>query len=135
MDLLFTIIIALIIIYLYNWGIFLINYRTYNIKALINYLSPIVEEFIKTILGFVIANTIIGVHVGIGIAEGLKDLYVDRSWGACMASIIGHSFFGSVTLGIYRLTGYLILGIILGAVVHIGWNSLILSINQEKTLK
>lgn len=86
--------------------------------------SPVLEELAKTLLAYYLGADILLTHVVFGGLEAVYDWHTSESHGAAaaMLSIVGHAFFGLVTVGVLSLTASLPAAQGAGIVVHLAWN-------------
>ncbi|MDR5659187.1 hypothetical protein RH915_06765 [Serpentinicella sp. ANB-PHB4] len=88
-------------------------------------LIPFIEEMAKSTAAIVLKTNFIGVHFVFGCIEGIYDyIYSNKKIGkwAALASVISHTFFGSVTFLIYTTTQRALLGILVAWIFHSTWN-------------
>lgn len=92
------------------------------------YLVPAVEELSKTLLALAFNSSVFLSHAVFGTVEAVYDTLVTRKTGvwAGLASYLGHMAFGLITLGLYRLSGYALIGLTGGYLAHLTWNWLVL---------
>ncbi len=129
--LLFTILCAFIIIYLYNWYLIRILIKYESLTDCIKFLTPLVEESVKTSFAVVTDTSILFVHVGVGTVEGVIDLLYNNKVSTMLAAVLGHGIFGLVTQLLFEVTGYVLVGWLIATVLHCLWNYLILSIPEK----
>lgn len=94
-----------------------------GIKTLFFY-SPVAEEVFKTLPAYYLGADLLLTHNVFGLIEGIYDAVTSENskFVPMLLSVLGHSFFGSVTvLGRY-FTGEIWLGLIGGVFVHVIWN-------------
>lgn len=94
-----------------------------GVKVIISY-SPVVEEAVKTVPAFLLGADILLTHISFGILEAGYDFCVSRRHGLAAAalSIVGHSLFGLITIGVISITGSIFPGLGAGIVAHLVWN-------------
>lgn len=94
-------------------------------QVIISY-SPMVEELAKTICSYCFGADILVTHIIFGILEASYDWFKNSSGErgilAALLSIVGHTLFGGVTVGIFYLSGSIFLGIAMAVCVHLIWN-------------
>ena len=88
-------------------------------------LVPFIEEFFKSTVAIYLKSNIIGAHFIFGCIEGIYDIVTSSKkigkWAA-LASILSHSFFGSVTYLVYLKTSNIPISIFSAWIFHSGWN-------------
>lgn len=88
--------------------------------------SPIVEELSKTLCSYYLGADIWLTHTVFGILEAGYDYFATKSGErgvlAAVLSILGHSLFGGLTVGILYLSDSIFLGLVSAISVHILWN-------------
>ncbi len=91
-------------------------------------LVPAIEEGAKTLTAILLNSSIFLSHAVFGTVEAVYDTLVTKKNGvwAGLISYLGHMIFGLITLGLYRATGYLLIGLAGGYSAHLAWNWLIL---------
>lgn len=96
--------------------------------------APALEEAAKTLLAYLLAADILLTHIIFGIIEAGYDYQTSRSHklGAAVASIAGHTFFGSITVYILQTSGSVALGLLSAYAVHLGWNVVAILINARR---
>ena len=96
-----------------------------GMKVIISY-SPILEELSKTLCSYYFAADILATHMIFGMLEALYDWLKrenrERGAIAALLSMIGHTLFGTVTIGIFNVSGSVLLGIAAASFVHLLWN-------------
>lgn len=92
------------------------------------YLVPAVEELTKSLFAIALNSSLFLSHAVFGTVEAVYDTLMTRKTGvwAGLVSYLGHMLFGLITLGIYRLTGLVLFGLMGGYLVHLAWNLLVL---------
>lgn len=85
--------------------------------------SPVIEESAKTLLAYYLDADVLATHVIFGVLEAVYDWHnaVFKAQAAAF-SIIGHSLFGLLTVGIFLLFANIWLGLASGIIVHLIWN-------------
>lgn len=96
-----------------------------GIKAIITY-SPVLEEMTKTLCSYYFAADILVTHIVFGMLEAGYDWYTtpngQRGIWAALASIVGHSLFGALTLmGLY-VSDSVWVALLGASCVHVMWN-------------
>lgn len=91
------------------------------------WITPVVEETIKTTGAVVLGADIILTHGLFGTIEALYDLRTSPRKGisAALASLIGHSVFGLASQAGLMVYGSLYVAVISGTMGHLAWNVLI----------
>lgn len=85
--------------------------------------SPVIEETAKTLLAYYLDADVLATHVAFGVLEAVYDWYHSVFKVKAVAfSIIGHSLFGLLTVGIFFLSANIWLGLASGIIVHLIWN-------------
>ena len=96
-----------------------------GMKVIVSY-SPIVEEITKTLCSYYFAADILVTHIIFGVLEAVYDWFKRRSRErgaiAALSSIVGHTLFGVVTIGIFNLSDSIFLGIFVAGCIHLIWN-------------
>lgn len=87
--------------------------------------AAIAEETWKTGAAFICAANVAVVHLLFGLTEGGLELKKGAK-AAAMAAVFLHTACGLVTVGITRLSGYLLLGWVGGVTLHFVWNLFII---------
>ncbi len=99
----------------------------YGERALV-FGTPLLEELCKTGAALLMGAPVLAVHFLFGTVEALVDLLPAGRRGSLRAgavSLLGHLFFGAVTMGVAGLAGSWWIGMAAAAVLHMGWNSLV----------
>ncbi|MDD4600291.1 hypothetical protein SDC9_22931 [bioreactor metagenome] len=92
-------------------------------------LSPVVEEMAKTLLSFYLGADVLATHIVFGLLEAVYDWQGSQNkLKAAALSIIGHSLFGLVTVGVFYLSVNIWLGLAVGIVTHLIWNFAVLQV-------
>ncbi|OWZ83667.1 hypothetical protein [Natranaerobius trueperi] len=127
-----SIIVSFFVIYFYNK--FVLKFSVVNKEKifLIEFLAPLIEESTKTTMAIIFNTPILLTHVGIGVIEAIRDYIFLRSLGGALSSLAGHTFFGFITVLVYIVTDYLIIGIGVSVLAHISWNFFIIKVSQTK---
>lgn len=104
-----------------------------GVKAIISY-SPVVEEMTKTLCSYYLAADILVTHIVFGMLEAGYDWYStpngQRGMWAALASIVGHSLFGALTLmGLYA-SGSIWLALLGASCVHVIWNVTLIRVSS-----
>lgn len=91
---------------------------------------PAAEEFCKTYAAVWLGGSVWLSHLTFGGVEAGYDLTkgARENVSAAAISILGHAVFGGLTYWGYRLTGSWLTAAAAAAVVHIGWNFLVLRV-------
>jgi hypothetical protein len=96
-----------------------------GVKAIITY-SPIVEEMTKTLCSYYLAADILVTHIVFGMLEAGYDWYTNpngqRGVWAALASIVGHSLFGALTLICLYASDSIWIALAGASCVHVMWN-------------
>ncbi len=96
-----------------------------GIKVIVSY-SPILEELSKTLCSYYLGADILVTHGIFGILEAAYDWMQrqnrERGAIAALLSMIGHTLFGIVTIGIWSLSDSIFWGIVVASSVHLIWN-------------
>lgn len=113
---------------------YMINrYLVYRFGAdTIVYLTPIVEEILKTGLAVLFQTAIVPVHLIFGLIEGIYDLTTSRmGMAAGILSLIWHASFGFVTVFLSSMTGHVVYGLIAATFLHFLGNRGIVKPKEE----
>ncbi|MGI6092223.1 MAG: hypothetical protein GX348_04795 [Veillonellaceae bacterium] len=95
--------------------------------------SPVVEESAKTLLSFYLGADIIATHAAFGVLEAIYDWRnAEFKSKAAAFSIIGHSLFGLLTVGILHLSTSIWLGLAGGIVAHLMWNFTVIQASTRR---
>lgn len=108
---------------------FLINkyiFAKVNCRGVIIFISPFIEEILKTGLAYYLVNGLIITHLVFGLGEASFDLFNNNNIAASLA-LLTHLLFGIFTFWLWKWSNSLIAAIILVVLVHIIWNYLIIS--------
>lgn len=83
------------------------------------YLTPIIEESLKTGLAVFFHAAIVPVHLVFGLIEGIYDLTTSRmGLAAGLLSLIWHASFGLVTVFLTSVTGHVVYGLVAATFLH-----------------
>lgn len=97
------------------------------------FLTPILEETLKTGLAVYLRTAILPVHVIFGLIEGIYDLKTSRfGISAGLLSLIWHSGFGLVTILLAKWMGNLVYGLVGAILIHYLGNSMIVRSKEER---
>ena len=92
------------------------------------FITPIVEETLKTGMALILSTAILPVHVIFGIIEGIYDLKTSRlGTSAGLLSLIWHSTFGLVTVLVSSFMGHLVWGLIAAILLHYIGNNFVIT--------
>lgn len=96
-------------------------------------LSPLVEELSKTLLAVAVGANVLITHCLFGLIEAVYDWRQAAANGhrAALASIIGHSLFGWLTVVAIDLVGEVIVGLAAGIAAHLTWNVVVTKIQRR----
>lgn len=96
------------------------------------YLTPIIEEGVKTGFATILEAAIVPVHLIFGLIEGIYDLKTSR-YGitAGLMSVAWHAIFGLVTVWLTRMLGNLAYGVLTAILLHFLGNSIIVKPKEE----
>lgn len=106
-------------------------------KALLKYVGPIsiisyspaVEEGAKTLLAYYLGADILAAHITFGVLEAVYDWRQHRQeLIAPLLSVGGHTLFGLATVAMFSLTGRIWLALAAGLIIHVIWNTVIVTI-------
>lgn len=114
---------------------YLINrYLVYRFGAeTIIFLTPILEEGLKTGMALLFRTAILPVHIIFGIIEGYYDLKTSRlGITAGILSIVWHTTFGLVTTFLPKIMGHLAYGVIGAILLHYLGNSVVINQKEDK---
>jgi hypothetical protein len=105
-----------------------------NVRVTLSMIAPLVEEVSKTTIPLVLGGSIFYVHMLFGMIEGVRDLFLPGrgDFLPALSAIFCHTFYGSVTLVIYRFTKSYGLSIAGAFLAHAMWNYFVLSITRNK---
>ncbi|MFZ7104731.1 MAG: hypothetical protein ACOWWO_19015 [Peptococcaceae bacterium] len=93
---------------------------------------PFIEETLKSLIPFLVQASIFYCHFIFGVIEAIWDIKVNvKGLKPGLMSILTHTLFGIMTVAVYRLAGYLSLGIMAGITLHILWNRCIIHISDR----
>ncbi len=111
--------------YLLN-RVFLSRFRKYAVI----YITPVVEEGLKTFFALVFNVPVILTHAVFGLIEGAYDLFPsqEKKVAAFLVSLLSHTVFGASTWLILVGSSSLALSVALVSVFHILWNYSVLKI-------
>ncbi|MGI6553901.1 MAG: hypothetical protein ACOX2P_00465 [Bacillota bacterium] len=99
-------------------------------KGIVTFI-PIVEEAVKSLSAVALGAPLVNTHAVFGAIEAGYEILGAKSIKGVvggLSSFVTHGFWGLITVGIYRVTGSLLLGIGAAAVVHSIWNRVITGI-------
>lgn len=83
------------------------------------YLTPIIEECLKTGLAVFFQTAIVPVHLVFGLIEGVYDLATSRmGMAAGILSLIWHASFGLVTVFLSSMMGHVVYGLVAATFLH-----------------
>lgn len=88
-------------------------------------LAALAEETWKTGAAVICAANVAVVHLLFGLTEGGLELKKGAK-AAAVAAVLLHAACGLTTVGIARLSGYLLMGWLAGVTLHFIWNLLII---------
>ncbi len=95
--------------------------------------SPIFEEFAKTLCPYYFGADILLTHFIFGILEAGYDYFTiksgERGVYAAFLSVLGHTLFGGLTVGIFYLSDSIFLGILSAVGIHVVWNVILIRIS------
>ena len=101
-------------------------------ENIIVFITPIVEEVLKTGLAVYLNAFILPTHLIFGIVEGIYDFKTSHfGISAGLLSIIWHTFFGLVTIILTQLMGHYVYGLIAAILLHYIGNNIV--INSKET--
>jgi hypothetical protein len=93
---------------------------------------PILEEILKTSAAILLGTSIYYAHFSFGLVEAIWDMKANNNgFRPAVFSLVTHSIFGLITIIVYRLSGFLTLGITFSIIVHILWNSYIIRFSGQ----
>lgn len=96
-----------------------------GLKVIISY-SPIMEELTKTLCSYYFSADILATHIIFGVLEAGYDWFKrgngERGVIAAVLSIVGHTLFGIITIGIFNLSDNVFWGIAVASCIHLCWN-------------
>ncbi|ATW26987.1 hypothetical protein [Candidatus Formimonas warabiya] len=100
------------------------------------WITPAVEETVKTTGAFVLGADLILTHGFFGAIEALYDLKTSRRRGfsAALASLLGHLVFGMAAQGAWTVYGSLFAAVAFGTMGHLAWNVLISMLTKRKRI-
>lgn len=116
-------------------GAYIINRYLLNRfgENIIIFITPIVEEVLKTGLSVYLNTLILPTHLIFGIAEGIYDFKTSHfGISAGLLSIIWHTFFGLVTIILKQLMGHFVYGLIAAILLHYIGNNMIINTKETK---
>lgn len=97
------------------------------------FITPILEEGLKTGLAVFLGAAILPVHVVFGLVEGIYDLKTSRvGIMAGLMSTIWHTVFGLLTVLVANLMGNLVYGLLAAIFVHYVGNSIVVKSKEER---
>jgi hypothetical protein len=111
-----------------------INRRMVNYwgDSAIAVIVPILEEVLKTSIAVLLGASIFYAHFTFGLMEAIWDMKVNiNGFRPALYSLITHSIFGFITIIVYKLSGFLTLGISVSIIVHVLWNSYIIKSSER----
>lgn len=102
-------------------------------EGTIIFVTPILEETLKTGLAVYLRTAILPVHVIFGLIEGIYDLKTSRlGISAGLLSLIWHTGFGLVTILLGKFMGNIAYGLVGAILIHYLGNSFIIQPKEEK---
>lgn len=101
-----------------RWGI-----RRFGFAEVV-WIGPITEEFSKTGIAIISGAMITPVHAIFGIIEAVFDVWTGTShrYAVAVASVVGHSTFGLLTIWGYTFFASWWAGVSMGILAHVFWN-------------
>lgn len=97
------------------------------------YITPIIEESLKTGLAVFFNTAILPVHIVFGLIEGIYDLKTSRvGVAAGLLSLIWHTCFGLVTIFLRTFMGHLGYGLIAAIFLHYLGNREVVKPKEER---
>ena len=97
------------------------------------FITPILEEGLKTGLALAVHAAILPVHIVFGLIEGIYDLKTSRV--GTLAGLLGvfwHITFGLITIFVTKAMGHVVFGLIAAMFVHYLGNSIVVKSKEEK---
>ena len=108
--------------------------KSIGIKVIITY-SPILEELTKTLCSYYLGADILATHMVFGILEASYDWFKrqtrERGAIAALLSIMGHTLFGLITIGVVNLSDSVVVGIFVGSCTHLIWNVMLIKLGES----
>lgn len=95
--------------------------------------APVTEEALKTFICAAMGANIILSHIVFGAVEAANDSIRhpgERGRLAALIGIISHGAFGAVTWAAARNQGSIFLGVAAASLIHVGWNSAVMSMTK-----
>lgn len=101
------------------------------------WVTPVVEEMLKTVAALVLGADIILTHGVFGTIEAVYDVNTapKRGVSAALVSFWGHLMFGAAANIGYLLYGHVGSAILAGAILHLAWNVFIDRIERRARSK
>ncbi len=100
--------------------------------GVIIFITPIVEEGLKTGLAILFRTLILPVHVFFGIIEGIYDLKTSRlGTTAGLLSVLWHTVFGLVTIMVQQIMGHIVYGLLAAIFLHYIGNSIVVKPKED----
>lgn len=97
------------------------------------FITPILEEGLKTGLAILLHAVILPVHVVFGLVEGIYDLKTSRvGILAGLMSILWHTAFGLITVLVAVVMGNLVYGLLAAIFIHYVGNSIVVKPKEER---
>jgi len=92
--------------------------------------SAIIEELSKSLPAFILGADMLVTHATFGLIEAGYDWQTSKNHRVTAAafSLLGHSFFGLVTIASLDATGSIVSALVAGILVHLVWNVTIMRI-------
>jgi len=104
-------------------------------EKVIVYLSPVLEEALKTGFALALEGKVFLSHVTFGVAEAIYDVWTNEgatAYLAGIASIVSHGAFGAISQYLTYRTSSSILGIGIAALIHIVWNYKVMKFKNHR---
>lgn len=106
--------------------------RRFGIQTIV-FITPLLEEGLKTGLAFLFQTSILSVHLLFGMIEGIYDLQTAKKGvSAGLMSVIWHGVFGWVTIFVSRMMGNIVYGLLAATFLHYIGNNLVVNPKEEK---
>ena len=106
--------------------------RRFGIQVIV-FITPILEEGLKTGAAYFFQTSILSVHLLFGMIEGIYDLQTaSRGISAGLMSIVWHGVFGGVTIFVASFMGNLVYGLLAAIFLHYIGNNLVVNPKEEK---
>lgn len=106
--------------------------RRFGIQVIV-FITPILEEGLKTGLAFFFRTSILSVHLLFGMIEGIYDLITAKQGiSAGLMSVVWHGVFGGVTIFVSSIMGNLVYGLLAAIFLHYIGNNLVVNPKEER---